>query len=438
MRKGYFLLPALLLLNACTVYKNTPKTADFETRYKLVKETKTDQDDANAPLTVNMYANISPAAGGGESPKTALNFQGEGQKALINAYAKMSKTPEQLQEALNASYFKAAADNSTLDYTETNVTATISISPKALANLQLSPGDRLEDVQLKFVLNAGQPGAYLKSWDRFKTQYGRFYIGSRSFTGNQEVNINPSVTLASAAAFSLGNYDSKSQYVIQDTVSQQVVVANGILDPQYFSISETGTPKTSLLGNTIVNLTVASNQPKPGLISSFDGLIVKDALAAPKDVKLNVREFLLPNFRKDLKGKLIVTYSFRHIADGERTYSEEDDDVIYYKGKVTSDDITLIAQRDLHPTIYELLDDVGHRVLQLQDLRGIKKRPFDLYLASQEEADELLTWLAATLPKCPGGIIFNGRYQLVILHPNRIEVIKPGFDLSSFVPKDID
>src|SRR5471032_907987 len=216
MKKYYLLLGALLLLNGCFVYKNTPQTAVWETRYKSVIGTKPDQDNAAAPLAVSMYCSVNPADGDTGPAKTALNFQGEGQRALIEAYAKMTNTPEKLQAALNATYFPKAADNSAIDYTSTNVTATISISPKDLPDLKLSPGDRLEQVQLEFRLNDKQDGAYLKSWDHFKTQYGRFYIGSRSFTGNQEVNINPSVTLANTAALSLGNYDSKSQYVAQD------------------------------------------------------------------------------------------------------------------------------------------------------------------------------------------------------------------------------
>ncbi|WP_158799847.1 hypothetical protein [Pedobacter sp. L105] len=442
MKRILILLPVLSLFSACSAYRNTPQKAPLMARYGTMVD-PIRKDGNNAPIALTTLANINAETPDRTEPKTILNFQGEGQKELIAAYAKMSKTPEALKASINSVYFSKSDDNSATDYTNANITLTISVAPKdpdKITQQNLALGDRLEKIKMDFTLNENQDGVYFKTWDQFKTQYGHFYIGSRSFTGSQEVNINPSVTLASGAVFALGNHDSNSQYVEQDTISQQIVVSNGILKDNNFSIMQTGTPKTTLLGNTIINLTIGNTQPKPAYISSFENMTGNNIIPGPEAVKLRLKEIIIPIINRDIKGKLTVTYLYRHIRKGDRTYSEADDEVEYAYGTVTSDNVLLIKQKDLHPIFYELIDPSSQRnlVFQLQDINETGKHPFDLYFSSQEEAANFLTWLKLIINKRSSDILFDKQYRLVVKDVNGIHPVKASFDISSFLPKDVD
>ncbi|MBS1503060.1 MAG: hypothetical protein JST32_13415 [Bacteroidetes bacterium] len=445
--KNFHYCATLLLfvtgLPSCMVFKNGPASAPLEARYKKLLDPVT-ADGSNAPIAINVVSSIIPDQPDTANPKTIMNLQGQGQRELISQYAKLYSKPADFQNALNTVFFKKKDDSGPIDFSSKSIAVTISVTkvlPKLLSIDNIALGDRLEMITMKFKLDDGLQGVYFKSWDRFKTQYGRFYIGSRSFTGNQELNVNPSVTLANTAAFSLGNYDTKGQYTEQDTISQQVVVSNGILNDHDFMIDQTGTPKTTLMGNTILNITVGSRALVPGTFFSFDALFADNKVAAASKVKMSMRNYLISDNSNEIKGTLTCTYRYRHIKAGDRTYGESDDTVQYIYGTITTPAV-LITKEDLKPRYFYIHDNIIGANIEVQDIFDPRAKNRDLDFASNDEAADFLVWLKQTVTGLPvpavkqpvkktpakkkkdtavagaapsGDILFNGRYKLVIV-----------------------
>jgi hypothetical protein len=430
-----YIIGSLLMvgLQSCFVFKNGPASAPLEGRYKKLLNPAA-MDNGKAPISVNVVSSINPDPADTTKPKTIMNLQGQGQRELISEYAKIYKKPGDFKDALNTVYFKKKDDGGLADFSSKSISITISVAkiwPQALTAADLALGDRLEMITMKFKLDDSLQGVYFKSWDRFKTQYGRFFIGSRSFTGNQELNINPSITLANAAALSLGNYDTKSQYTEQDTLSQQVIVSNGVLNEKDFMVDQTGTPKTSLLGNTILNITIGTKTPVPGTFFSFDTLFAGSKIAASSKVKMTLKKYLVSDNSKPITGTLTCAYRYRHITNGDRTYGESDDTVQYEYGTITQP-VKLVEEKDLMPKYWYIHDSINNVNLEVKDILNTSVKNYDLDFASNDEAVDFLGWLihmttppvkkasgkkskriaTAILP--PDDIVFNGRYKLVV------------------------
>jgi hypothetical protein len=398
MKKHFYYLALgmiLVSIQSCIVYKNGPASAPTLSRYKTLAD-PVKLDDANAPIDINVISSLNPEPGDTTRAKTILNLQGEGQRELISQYGKLYSTkPEEFKTALSTLYLKPKGDSGPADFSNKSIAVTISVTKKWTGTLNkdnLALGDRLENIKMEFKLDSGRQGVYFDSWDRVKTQYGRFFIGSRSFTGNQEVNINPSITLASAAAFSLGSVDSKSQYTEQDTLSQLTVVSNGILNDDNFSLDQTGTPKTTLLGNSIINLKIGTKTPVSATFFSFDNLYNDGKVTPLAKVKIDLKNYWISDNSKDITGTLTCTYKFRHVTKSDRTYAESDDTVQYQYGTIKTD-VKLVDKKDLMPKYWYIRNGSSQQNIQVQDLLNTSIKIRDLAFASEDEAIDFLGWL---------------------------------------------
>ena len=399
MKKLFYLLLLLMVvssLQSCFVYKNGPASAPTLSRYKTLAEPVI-MNDANAPIEIKIISSINPEAIDTPPGKTIMDLQGQGQRELISQFGKLyDRKPGEFKKALNTVYLKDIEDSAPSDFTNKSVTVTLSIVKKPISpqtKNDFALGDRLENIKMCFKLDSGLQGVYFKSWDRVKTQFGRFFIGSRSFTGNQEVNINPSITLASAAAFSIGNADSKSQYTEQDTLTQLTVVSNGVLYDDSFSLEQTGTPKTTLLGNSIINLKIGTKTPITSTFFSFDKLYTGDKITPLKNVKINLKTYWVADNSKDITGTLTCTYRFRHVTGADRTYAESDDTVQYQDGEIIKRHIKLVEKKDIKPRYWYIQDVSTNQNLQIKDLLNTSVSIRDVAFASENEAVDFLGWL---------------------------------------------
>jgi hypothetical protein len=466
MKRGYIfvVLPVVLCsLQACVLFKNGAASAPLEGRYKTLLM-PVPLNEAEAPIKINVTSSLNPDPVDTTKPRTIMNLQGQGQRELISQYSKLYKKPSDFKDALNTIYFKKKDDGSPTDFSNKSITVTISVTkvlPATITAKDLALGDRLEMITMNFSLDDSLQGVYFKSWDHFKTQYGRFFIGSRSFTGNQDLTISPSVTLANTAAFSAGSYASNSQYTEQDTLSQQVVVSNGILNDKSFLIDQTGTPKTSLMGNSILNITIGSKTPVRGTFFSFDTLFNGPKIVSPDKIKVSLKNYIIADNSKDITGTLRCNYRYRHITGGDRTYGESDDTVQYKYGTITVPNVKLIEKKNLKPRYWYIQNTIDKKNLEIKDLFNASLNNYDLAFGSYDEAEDFIAWLSqlnipgnavATLPavkvpkkkpaKKPIPVpltkyIFNGRYELVTSQgAGRLAVstpVAPGYPTAALI-----
>lgn len=406
----------LLVMSSCRIILQSSETqVSLESRYTKMDSSVHEIDSAKSRVTVNIKADLLSAAPAGNT--TLLNFSNEGQKALINAYNGRAHGVDELNNMISSSYFNSDGNSSVIDLTTRTVSLTISVQNRDFfggLSGDSSFADRLEKIRFRLALDQKDVFKF-KSWNKVNTQFGKFYVGSRSYTGSQTATLSPSIPLA-AGSVSLGSLSGTNQYAESDTVSEQYISSNGVLRDDNFIIEQDGTPKTTLMGNTIVQITVKAKTIDSEHAIELSNLNGDDRKPNPAEkVKLTRKTILFAAFpdtnNKKLTAKLSFDYVLRHIVHGFRTFAESDDQIKYYYGTVKDEPVDILTRDDLGLKVFYLTID--GQPLKLRDLTiaDPAEQIITTGLLSNDEALAFLNWLLAP-PGGNGEIKIAGRYLL--------------------------
>lgn len=439
-RHFIFLAFVAIMLQSCYLFKVPENIAPLTSRFKGTPQYK-HLDDKDAPISIELHADIDPV--NPDQEKTIFDFKGEAQQALVDYYGKKVKDPADLPGKLN---FKIRDDDEmrlVTAYTTKDLILTISVKPHdffaSVSTQAPTFGDRLEKVNLKLTLDAANKSLQFKSWNKINTQFGRYYVGSASYTGSQELNINPSVPIG-AANLSLGSYDLKNQYQETDTIAPQFVQSNGILHAYDFAIEQNGTAKTSVMGNTIVQLKIISDQNHITYVFKADNILDDNGnYNSAEKVGLTKQAILFPAMppgQTQLKGTLSCEYIYRHIDKGLSTYSESDDEVTYMYGTVNTDATILIKDDQLKPAQYFIKYDGQNLVFNDTRLPDHTKSFSNMVFKSFAEAKDFMNWLITMAQKSGTAIsVSKKRFEVKVLKegtPNQLIPLDKDFDVAKF------
>jgi hypothetical protein len=392
-------------------------------RYRTISKTQISKDSL-----VEVSTMVLPAGESAKPGKTAFDFSDKGQEAYIQALEKMAKDQfADFRTMLNKKILFPAEDKNPVDLKSVKKHVVFSVSEKdfygSIPEI-ISLGDRIEKLKITVVLPSDAIVKFT-DWDMFNTKFGTFNIGTRSSTLTKEFNINPSIPIYGGAAnLSLGSYGRKRETSISDTLKKRYVSLTGILKDDRFILEQTGTPQIDLAGNfgldLVISLKSLQNGLNPGSYYSVDDLRDdKGKFNAPKSVTFSRSRYNFISANNDIKASLVCNYVVRHInGKGANTFAEEDDDIIYYLGKFTSE-ITLLEKSDVKPHLYYLfLDDSA-----LQILNTTLNKHEDLAFQTEGEAMDFLEWLVVT-------------YNTLHVAPNPLEINFQDYKIT--IPDKID
>jgi len=418
----------LLGISSCKILLESPeKQAPISSRYQKMNASVNENDSSKARVIVIVKSDLLP-----DTPpvkKNLLNFSGEGQKALIDAYNGRAHSTDELNGMIGANYFQDDDNSNVIDFTTRTVSLTISVQNRdffgGLAG-DSSFADRLEKIRFRLALDQKDVFKFT-SWNKINTQFGKFYVGNRTYTGSQTATISPSIPIG-AASLSLGSFAGTNQYAESDTISEQYISSNGILHNDNFIIEQDGTPKTTLMGNTIVQITVKAKNTDSKHAIVLDNLTGEDGKpAASEKVKLTQKTVLFAIFAKNADGskndtskltaKLSFDYVLRHINHGFRTFAESDDEITYYYGTVKDQPVDILGPKDLGLKLFYLTIDGQFIKLRNTTIADPDEQFTTTDFLSNDEALAFLRWLLAQ-PDSNSEIKIGAKYQVGILNTN--------------------
>ncbi|MFI5163386.1 MAG: hypothetical protein ACHQHN_19055 [Sphingobacteriales bacterium] len=415
-------LAGLLLLSSCSILIKSPeKQVSLEARYQQMNASVPENDPNKTRIKVEVKSDLLPDA----TPlkKNVLNFSDGGQKALIHALDRRAGSADEFKSMIGTTYFKDDDNSNIIDHTSQTLSLTISVQNKdffAGLSGDTSFADRLEKIRFKIALDQKDVFKF-DTWNKINTQFGRFYIGTRTYTGSRTATVNPSIPIG-AANLSLGSFSGTNEYAESDTLSQQVMSSNGILHDDYFTLEQDGTPKTALLGNTIIQITIKAKKTASKLAIVLDNLTDNDGKTNPPDkVKVNIKTILYPVYPSTIKdsnrkvtAKLSFDYVLRHINHGFRTFAESDDDITYYYGTITDQPVKILNADDLGLKLFYVTVDGEFIKLRDVTIADAAENLTTTGFLSNDEALAFMNWLMAP-PGGGGQIKIAGKYQVGVL-----------------------
>jgi hypothetical protein len=396
-----------------------------------MNESKKDTDSSKTSITVMVKSDLVPDSI--PKKKTLLNFSDQGQKALISAYNSRTHTNDELKGLLGGNYFTDDDKSNVIDFTKRTISLTISVQNRdffGVTSPDSSFADRLEKIRFHLALDQNDVFKF-KSWNKVNTQFGRFYVGSRAYTGSITPTLSPSIGIGTVTA-SAGSLAATRQYAETDTVSEQYVSSNGVLFDDSFTIEQDGTPKTTLMGNTILQLTIKAKHIDSKPVIAFDKLTGDDDKPISGDkVKLTKKTVLFAIFPKKadkdktprkLTGKLTFDYVLRHVDHNFRTFAESDDEITYHYGTVSGQNVDLLGEDDLGQKLFYLTLDGQFLKLRNTAIRNPSEQYGTVAFLSDDEALAFLDWLLMQTDS-DDPIRIGGRYQVEGIGPDNMHFV---------------
>jgi hypothetical protein len=417
----YFYLFVLSGFCACSVFHPERHETPLTNRYKTI-DPSVEKSDANSVVdvsTLTIPAEVLDTSKDGG--KTIFDLKSYGQKALIDEFARKDDDGQKRLNALmNATYqSKKSSDGAVIvkkDYTI--VFSTVLKDFYSLISQSLSAGDRIAKLRITVSISASDRDSvkFLK-WDKFSTQFAQFNIGGTSFNVARQATLSPSIPIG-AGSLTAGTLGKTSTYQENDSLQLRFVLLNGTLTKDSIILDQTGTPQVDLQGNTTIAITVAFPFVEGPPFFSFEVFQNGDgAFQTAEKVSVTKSGNPYPQLGHDVNLNMRVDYVLRHIKEGERSFTEGDDEISYYWGHFTRNIPQFIKFADLRPKSWNVTNN--KKALGLYD--DVTKKYYELAFGSFSDATDFLEWVANKVPAYPNKIKI-GKFYLtsdidVTTHP---------------------
>jgi hypothetical protein len=407
----YFYLLILLGIFGCNIFHPERHKTPLLNRYAKI-DTSIERSDNNSVVAVTTL--VIPAEildTSKDGGKTIFDLQGNGQKALVEAFSKKDDDGQKrLNGLLNAQYQTKKGNTTSLvkkDYTI--VFSTVLKDFYSLITRSLSEGDRIAKLRITVSIPlADRDSVKFLKWDKFTTQFAQFNIGGASFNVAKQATLNPSIPIG-AGSLSAGTLGNTSTYQENDSLQLRFVLLNGTLTKDSIILDQTGTPQIDLQGNTAIGLSVSFPFKEPPPFFVFEGLQnADDTYQVPEKISVKQSGVPYPQLTRDINLDLRVDYVIRHIIKGDISFTEGDDEISYYWGHFTNVIPQFIKFADLRPKSWNITNKTIDLGLFDESSNGYHEIAF----ASYSDANDFLEWAAHIVPSTNGNKIKLGRFFL--------------------------
>ncbi len=347
--------------------------------------------------TASAFAMSIPTPSSGATA-SGVGFPERALAAYVNVLGRpdMSATPAALRANL-AGALGGGSSSGPDDRTVVHRTLVVTVRKDPPFN----PADRLEatDVTIRLA------GAKFVGWDTLATAYTTINAGTVQFTAvrglTESLSAPSGVPAAVGATLGASQSDTRAETLAvtqqAETLSADVEDGGRVLD-----IHRQGGLGVDLTGNTVVKVDIAyDGNPSRTVVSAIGAYHDKaGAILAPGHLALTQSLVLAPPPKADVKAKVDLTYTVRHILAGDGTYEEKDDRVQEItRTSAVANDTPLVPARDFSPTFFGLhAEGSAHGAVGILRPGGALT---GLCFGTYDEAGEFLAWLRIAKPKDP-------------------------------------
>jgi hypothetical protein len=399
MKRSFFLLAgSILLFNlcGCTSVKRF-KTADYK-------------GEDNRLVEVDLFhtrLSTDPVA---VKEKNLWTLSANAQTRLIQILDERYPDNEQFMKVLSGSY--GTEDIQGEEYTRKDLRMVFTLSKsrdyQVLNDPQsrFSPADRIE----YFSLSLEIPDSYrlrFHEWNRYVTEYGEIHIADVSFSRNLDLDFegNPAgVDMGTGA--SLGRNEKQE-------VTKRYLKLNGSISDQHVLIEAEGTREVDLTGNITADVSLQ--------FDAFPEVVQVPVFVAGEKgervlADLKFLDVLVPGMSEapdTIFADLKLSYIYRHVDSGWKTFAEWDDRVEYYRGTIKKE-VPLFLKKDYLPGFFCIgTGQGGEAAIKLYKS---PEREFLLQFRDYREAHVFLEWLENFAQSNSGTVDING---MKLLHKGK-------------------
>lgn len=376
MRKIFFLFAGsvlLFILCGCTSVKRF-KTAAYK-------------GEDNRLVELDLFHTRLSADPVSVKEKNLWTLSANAQTRLIQILDERYPDNEQFMSVLSGNY--GTENNQWEDYTQKDLRMVFTLSknrdyqvlndPRGL----FSPADRIEYFRLSLEI----PDAYrlrFHEWNRYVTEYGEIHIADVSFSRNLDLGLE-----GSPAGVDMGTGASLGRNEKQE-LSKRYLKLNGSISDQHMVIEAEGTREVDLTGNISADVSLQFDAfPEVLMVPVF--LAGENGERVLADLKF--LDVLVPAMREapdTIFADLRMSYIYRHVDSGWKTFAEWDDGVEYYRGTIKKE-VPLFLKKDYLPGFFCIgTGKGGESAIQLFLRPG---REYLLQFRDYREAYAFLEWL---------------------------------------------
>ena len=363
----------LFALNGCTSVKRF-KSAEF-------------RGEDSGLLEVELFHTSLSTDPVSVKEKNLWTLSANAQTRLVQILDERYPDNEQFLSAISANY--GPEDDVVEDYTRKDLRMVISLSKgRDYSRLndprgRFSPADRIE----YYRLNLEIPDTYnlrFHQWNRYITEYGQIHIADVSFSRNLDLTLEGS---PGGTGLETGTAIGRSE---RQEVSRRYLKLNGSISDQRVVIEAEGTREVDLTGNVSADVSLQ--------FDAFPELVFVPVFVANEENEsilsglkfLNVLVPAMSGAPDTIFADLKLSYIYRHVDSGWKTFGEWDDRVEYYRGTLEKQ-IPLFLTKDYLPQFYCIgTDRGGKRSVKLHKDPG---REYLLQFRNYQEAFGFLQWM---------------------------------------------
>ncbi len=293
-----------------------------------------------AQLNATTPAAATPAAVEGK-PKKGIDLPERALKSYIEVNTKLSEAnAKSLREKLAAPIGTEQADASTKDFTTLSGTLAITLAQAGAFN----PADRVERATVKIT---PKDGAKIKSWIAAKTVYDSISQGGLTSSETSTAELSPNAgALAGIPGLGTGKLSNTRVQGQTLTVTQRVEDITPAIDYEHGTLTVTrqGGLGRDVAGNTFVTLTLTPKDIAQRELFSIKAFRRNGKWLDPAAVEVGSQTMIVPVGAKTIGATLELTYTIRHIVDGDDTYQDADDFVEWITVTRPPASLTLVTE----------------------------------------------------------------------------------------------
>ena len=386
-------------------------------RYGSVEPPVTDNTLADIDLFGFRLADAVPAT----DSKSLWDLSADAQSQYIKILNARYPANEEFMRAMNLRYLNPADQLPDENFVKKELRMIFSVSKQRKYGRAGRPGgpvltsaDRLEYLRITLSL---PPDAGIKftGWNRYATEYGSVDIAGVSFSRSVNADVSGYATGGkkdSGEGLNAGGQASVSRKEEQQ-LRYRYLMLNGSIRSDRMVMEEEGTRELDLTGNIAADVSLEFDRI-PVVITAVSG--IKDSAGRfnpPEKLLMNHSEMYVPKpeeVKDTVFADLRMDYVFRNVINGEKTFQEWDDKVMYCNGTINKR-IALITSSDYLPGLFCIApgnDNVSGGPVRLEKPDG---GSFPLIFRTAKEAESLIAWLRDFAGKplnAAKGVTLNG------------------------------
>lgn len=336
-----------------------------------------------ADVSVVMAASVPVTA----TKKTGTDLPERAEAAYIVELSKKSQTVADLQKNLAATIGSKEESSSLQDNSQFLGTLIVTVSQTGSFN----PADRLERTEVEIV----PTNAKIKSWVAVQTAYSTVNAGqvqsSLQKGGGLTLGISPPVLPITIG----GNISQQATRSDMLQISQRIEDVTPLIEDGKIRILRHGGFGLELTGNTLLTVTlVPTSFAYPELFSIKDFKDNKETWLKPNKLVLNAQTTKVPRGIDNIKAKVTLKYTLRHVISGDETYQESDDTVKEITRVTKPKDVTLVPANQVERPTFGLFATSGEfKEMPLYIKRQERQESTSFCFSDYESAQALLDYL---------------------------------------------